>query len=67
MLPAILIALGLYFLWDAYQSVRTGFTNHQWGNQYSRNEAPKGFWSVIAIEAALVLIAFWLAAYIATH
>ena len=67
MLPAILVVVGLYFLWDVFSSVRSGFSNHQWGQRFSRTETPRAFWSVAAIEFVLVLIAFGLAAYIAVH
>jgi len=67
LIPGLLFLFGLYFLWDACRSCRAGFSNNQWGRGFSRAEAPAAFWSVIAVEFVLTLIAFALAAYVWAH
>ena len=67
MLPGILTVFGLYFVWDAFRSFRTGLSNEQWGFRYSRVEAPKAYWATIGAELVLAFIAFALAAYVAIH
>jgi hypothetical protein len=55
-----LIAFLLLFLIVAYQLISGNLLNSKWGIWLTRKERPQMFWTIIALETAVVLVGLYI-------